>query len=203
MPVEPTCVWYAAHAAQLALGAVFLAAAWTKLRRPRLFVSAVRGYRLLPNAWVRVAAWSFIAVEAFVAVALLTGWQVSIGLPLAVASLLLFLAAVIIALRRGRPIRCGCFGDADELLSGRTVARLALLSSAGVVVLALDRADLIRLFAVAQPAGDRLELGYRLLVAALAAFGLLVGRWSLHLPELRMALRGLAPSSQAGRRNEV
>src|SRR5829696_9261519 len=89
----------AAQAGQLALGVVFLLAAVPKLRRPGGFVQAVRGYELLPAAMVRPTAFALIGVESFLAVALITGWAVGVAMPLAVASVLVFMVGVGVNLR--------------------------------------------------------------------------------------------------------
>lgn len=185
----------AAQAGQLALGVVFLLAAVPKVRRPSVFVQAVRGYDLLPRAVVRPVAYALIAVEAFLAVALITGWAVGIAMPVAIASVLVFMVGVGVNLRRGRRVRCGCFGGAGEVLSARTMARLVLLlagTTALLVAHIVDGGSAWTLSRLADGA-DGLQL------AGVAAFWLMFGLWLLQLPELTSLLRGPRSDRTASR----
>jgi hypothetical protein len=180
---------HAAYTLQLGLGAVFLASVVPKLRHPRAATSTVREYRLVPLAVANVAAYALIAVESFLAVALLLGVLVTIALPVAAAMLLAFLAAVGINLRRGRQIPCGCFGNPQEQISTRTVVRLLVLL-AGFMLLAAFVASGVRVVRVDVLISQGLAgLTYALQIASLAAFLGLATLWLLHLPELLVVLR--------------
>lgn len=123
-----TTVWLqVAVASQISLGIVFLLSVLPKLRRPLAFARSVIGYEILPDKAASAFALILIPVEAFLAVAFLTGWLTDIALPLAAVMLLMFLVAVGMNLRRDRRVPCGCFGDASERISPRTLARLLLL----------------------------------------------------------------------------
>lgn len=176
---------YAAQAGQLALGVVFLLAAAPKLRAPGEFVQAVRGYELLPAAMARPVAYALIGVEAALAVALITGRAVGVALPVAIASVLVFMVGVGVNLRRGRRVRCGCFGGAGEVLSGRTMARLAILLVGATVLLVLHAAGSDSVWTV----GLLVASGGAHL-AGLAACWLVLGLWLLQLPELASLVRG-------------
>jgi hypothetical protein len=195
---------YTAHVLQLALGFVFLLGATSKLRQPSAFARTVGRYRLLPSGLARPAALGLIALESFLAVSLLTGWGLELALPVAVASLLMFSAAVAVNLRRGRQIPCGCFGDSSELLSVRTLVRLSMLLAAAVVLLVLDLAGTPALAVGQVVAGGWAGLVEALVSAALAAFLLLLGLWLLNLPEVWWLLRGSArPGGDVERHQDV
>ena len=122
------------QAAQVALGAVFAASAWAKVRRPSAFVEAVRGYPVLPSAFASVTAWLVIAAEGMLAVSLLTGLGAEAAVVLAVALFAVFLALVTITLRRGADVACGCFGASDQRITIATAGRLVGLLVAGTFV---------------------------------------------------------------------
>ena len=121
--------------AQLALGGVFLASTVGKLRSPAAFVRGVAEYGILPAPLAHALGILLIPVEAFLALAYLGGWQLTAALPLGVAALLVFALAVAITLVRNRDIRCHCFGSlADQRVSGRSLAQLALLVAVALFV---------------------------------------------------------------------
>ena len=188
---------HAAYTLQLGLGAVFVASVVPKLRHPRDAASAVREYRLVPVAVADITAYVLIGVESFLAVALLLGVLVPIAVPVGAATLLAFLAAAGINLRRGRQIPCGCFGDPKEQISARTIVRLLVLL-AGFTLLAAFVADGVPVVRVdALISQGFVGLTYLLQMAGLAAFIDLTVLWLLHLPELTAVL------DSAGRRSTV
>lgn len=192
MSADATLGWYAAHAAQLLLGVIFLLAVVSKLRRTASFVTTVAGYRMLPAAVTPFAAWAVLAVESFLAVTLLTGWLPGVAAPLAPATLAGFIVVTTTGLRRGRRgIRCGCFGNADEVLSTRTVARLVLLAATGTGLLLASLAGVPPLTLGTVLRGGP-ELAYGLEIAAIAACAMVLGNWLLALPEVVATLRGPA-----------
>jgi hypothetical protein len=121
-----------AYAAQLALGGVFAASAFTKLRAPRRFVSTVSEYDLLPTFIAGPMASGVIVLETLLAVALLGSFVPRVALPIATVTLAAFLFVVAVSLHRGQYVSCGCFGENDEAISDATLVRLALLIAAAV-----------------------------------------------------------------------
>jgi len=169
-----------ASALQLSLGLVFLLAVVPKLWAPDAFSRTVAEYRIGPPAMAPALARGVIALEVFLAFALLTGVLVAVAVPLALLVLAGFAIAVGLNLHRRRTISCGCFGAKSETISGRSLARLGLLLATVVALLALDAV-------VAPPPlllGDAPGVGYLLQVAGMSLALLLVGMWLLHLPEL-------------------
>jgi Methylamine utilisation protein MauE len=186
MPAGEQLLTPVAHALQLSLGAVFLAAAVPKWRAPRAFARTVAEYRLGPAAFSPFLARGLMVAEALLAAALLAGLLVWLAAPLALALLLVFTAAVGINLRRRRRIPCGCFGAGGETISGRSLLRLALLLAAAagasllVDVLRTPPISLTPLGSGRWPAADEVVAAGVLCLSLL-----LIGAWVLHLPELR------------------
>jgi len=133
---------------RLALAAVFLAAAFGKLRDPYGFAVNLFAYRLLPATWAAPAAVVLPAIESIAALALITGlfWR---GAALICATLMLvFIAALAQAILRGIDIDCGCFGEGSSPVSFWLIARNYLLLLCALLPLAID---LRRAAAVATP----------------------------------------------------
>ncbi len=112
-----------ALALRLLLGAVFLYAAWTKLRLPwQLFAMTVDAYGLLPQwaviAVARALPWGEIAIG----VMLIAGVFPRVTSCAASLLLLGFLAVMAKSYLSGLQIDCGCFGAGDTI-SPRTLAR--------------------------------------------------------------------------------
>jgi len=124
----------AALALRLALGAVFLYAAWTKLRQPwALFALSIDAYGLLPEpaviAVARVLPWAELLLGGLLVSGRLLRWSAG-----AASALLVFFFAVMLrSYFKGLQIDCGCFG-VGEALSWRTLARDAGLLSASLVL---------------------------------------------------------------------
>ena len=129
----------------IALGAVFLYAAYDKILNPGAFARIVYHYQLIgPNQHVGPWAPNLLAVtlpwiEVVVGLALLTGVWRREGATLASVLLVVFVVAVSAALARNIDLEnCGCFSVSGE---GRAagikliLADLAML--AGALVLAL------------------------------------------------------------------
>jgi len=111
---------------QLTIGAVFAFSAISKLRRPTDFQRGVAEYRILPASLSSAFAFAVIGVEAFLAIAHLSGWGLTIAAPAGIALLLTFAAAVTISLARNRDLSCHCLGS-GERVSPRSLLQLALL----------------------------------------------------------------------------
>lgn len=125
------------HAGQAILASVFAVAAWTKLRRADDFVSAVRGYAIVPARLASAVAWMLVMAETAVALSLFTGLAADEAAVGSATLLAVFLAGVLITLRRGSDVSCGCFGAREERVSRATAARLiALLTLATGVAIA-------------------------------------------------------------------
>jgi uncharacterized membrane protein YphA (DoxX/SURF4 family) len=156
--------------ARLAVGLTFSTAGAAKVSddaRFRLFVATLPGMggnigrltgRLLPFAEVAVGCFLFV------------GFHVrSTGL-LAAALLVAFTLGIIVSLRRGVELSCGCFGRLDQKpISLQTVARNLLLIGASLVIV-FGAAEYLGVDAWTPPAGIRISDVVALLSVELALF---------------------------------
>jgi uncharacterized membrane protein YphA (DoxX/SURF4 family) len=124
--------------AGIALGIVFLVAAWPKLVDPPGFAHEISNYRILPREAVNAAALVLPWVEALAGLALVTGFLRKSGAVIVLALLAFFMVGLSINLARKHPVDCGCFSTKD---SGKTPEerladmKLAILRDAGLAVL--------------------------------------------------------------------
>ena len=121
------------------LGAVFIYAAYTKLREPwLLFAASIDGYRVLPEWAVITVARTLPWLELGLGFVLLAGVWLRYT-SIAAASLLgLFLVLMISAYARGMVIDCGCFGP-GETISAKTLTRDSGLVVIAIALVALSR----------------------------------------------------------------
>ncbi|HEX9286991.1 MAG TPA: MauE/DoxX family redox-associated membrane protein [Thermoanaerobaculia bacterium] len=124
---------------QIAVGAVFVAAAIPKILDPPAFAHMIYNYRLLPGSLINALALVMPWIELLVGLALVLGvWKREAGL-VAGALLVVFLVAIGWNLARGHAIDCGCFDvrsagkSREELL---TDMRWVLLRDVGLLILA-------------------------------------------------------------------
>ena len=106
------------------LGAVFIYAAYSKLRQPSyiLFAMAIHSYKLAPE-WAELAlARTLPWLELALGLALLGGIWLRYTATAASALLAIFFGVMTRSYLAGQQINCGCFGI-GEALSPRTLAR--------------------------------------------------------------------------------
>lgn len=97
--------------ARVGLGALFVYAAWSKIRDPAAFARTVANYRMLPSCAVGLVAITLPMTELLAGLALVfTKWSREAAL-LVLGMMLVFLAGLTQAAVRGLDISCGCFGD--------------------------------------------------------------------------------------------
>ncbi len=126
-----------AHSAAAFVGTVLLLAAVGKLRDPDAFRDAVENYQVLPVTQVPAFARAVPLLEALAGAMLLPVASRPWGAGLALALWLMFTAAILINLRRGRDrIDCGCGGGAHTPLGKGLVMRNAALMLAASVAAA-------------------------------------------------------------------
>jgi uncharacterized membrane protein YphA (DoxX/SURF4 family) len=188
-----------AHGLQLALAAIFLTAALSKLSAPRRFARLVEQYDLLPRWLVSGAAVGVICAELAVGLALSVGFALIATLVFAICLLAGFAVAVGTNLLRGAHVPCGCFGKRDEPISRRSLARLAILLS-GCVVILLDAAAASKGFNLTAFPVSR-DIEYTASVVGIAAVLSLISLWILALPELSWLMRETARSKGVAREN--
>jgi len=121
-------------ALRLVLAAVFLYAAYTKLRQPwLLFALSIDSYGMLPQWAVLTVARTLPWLELLLGLLLASGF----GLPyVALATslqLVIFLGVMLRGYAKGLGIDCGCFG-AGEALTIKTLIRDGLLTAGAIVL---------------------------------------------------------------------
>ncbi len=121
---------------RLILGAVFVYAAYTKLRQPwLLFAMSIDSYQLLPEWAVLTIARTLPWLELLLGLALMAGYGLRYTATAASALLVAFFSVMLRSYAKGLGIDCGCFG-VGEALSARTLARDGLLMAASVFLAA-------------------------------------------------------------------
>ena len=121
---------------RVALGFVFVYAAYTKLQLPWIsFAATIQSYKLLPEDAVIFLAKTLPWFELVLGVVLLLGVQVRWVAALASLLLLVFYAVLVRSYALGMTIECGCFGPGDQL-TWKTLVRdgVLLLVSLGVTI---------------------------------------------------------------------
>ncbi|RPI53150.1 MAG: DoxX family membrane protein [Acidobacteria bacterium] len=122
---------------RIILGAVFIYAAYSKLRQSwLLFALSIDSYQLLPEWAVYAVARTLPWLELTLGALLIAGiWLRYLSL-LASTILTVFFTILLVSYFRGASIDCGCFG-VGEALSAKTLARDALLMTAALTLAAL------------------------------------------------------------------
>lgn len=94
---------------QLALGAIFVAAALPKITDPPSFAHMIYNYRLLPTGLINISALVMPWVELLCGLALILGVWRKAALSIIGTMLVVFIIAISINLARENAIDCGCF----------------------------------------------------------------------------------------------
>ncbi len=106
-------------AGRVVLGAVFVYAAYTKLREPwMLFAFAVNSYKVLPEWAVTMVARSLPWFELALGLLLLLGWRLRWSASAAAGLLTFFFSLMLYTFvknPRSEAISCGCFGFGEKL----------------------------------------------------------------------------------------
>lgn len=110
--------------ARMALGFVFLFAAWDKIVDPAAFAKIIRNYQILPDMLIYGVALVLPWIEVVVGMSLITGF-LSRGASLSACLMMaVFLAAMAWAWHKGISTQCGCFTTkAEDAISPATFVR--------------------------------------------------------------------------------
>lgn len=136
---------------RLLLGAMFLYAAWTKLKQPWLvFAMSIDAYGLLPEWAVLFVARTLPWAELLIGVLLLAGKWLRWVSGSAALLLGVFFAIMLLSWGKGMGIDCGCFG-VGEALTWKTLVRdgSLLAAAVGLCVMAFRR-DSAELFVLSR-----------------------------------------------------
>jgi len=123
---------------RILLGAVFVYAAWTKLRMPwELFAMEVDSYQVLPLKVVELVAHSLPWFELVVGLLLIAGFWLRSAAAAITLLLAVFVALMVRAYAKGMEINCGCFGPGD-VISWKTLLRDGSMLAAALALTALS-----------------------------------------------------------------
>ena len=100
--------------ARIALGGLFVWAAWEKLMSPEAFVSVIENYRLLPSTLINPVALILPMLEAICGCLLIANQMTKGAVLILIALLIVFIGALGTGLIRGLDINCGCFSLSDS-----------------------------------------------------------------------------------------
>ena len=124
------------------LGLLFIGACLHKIAEPESFALDIATYGILPLVAINLVAIVLPWIELFVGAMLIAGWRVRAASLLVAAMMVVFLAALCIALARGLDMSCGCFasqGAEEDPISRLTVLRDAAWLGLALFVIAFDR----------------------------------------------------------------
>jgi uncharacterized membrane protein YphA (DoxX/SURF4 family) len=108
---------------RIALGAIFVYAAWLKLRTPwTLFAMSIDSYQLLPLRAVEFVARTLPWFELLLGLLLIAGVFLRSAAIAATLLLGVFFSLMVRAYAKGMEINCGCFGP-GEIISWKTLLR--------------------------------------------------------------------------------
>jgi len=125
---------------RVVLGAVFIVAAWMKLREPwAMFAMAIDSYQILPDWAVELVARTLPWFELLLGVWLIAGLWRRLSTPVASLLLVVFFVLMVRAMIKGMQIDCGCFGPGDRLSWVTLVRDGAMLASSLFVTVAAFR----------------------------------------------------------------
>jgi uncharacterized membrane protein YphA (DoxX/SURF4 family) len=108
---------------RIALGGIFVYAAWSKLKDPwALFAMAIDSYKVLPLWAVEWLARTLPWIELLIGALLIVGRWMRISTAATSLLLLVFFSLIVRARLLGIEINCGCFGP-GEVVSWKTLLR--------------------------------------------------------------------------------
>jgi putative oxidoreductase len=117
--------------ARLILGAIFLYAAWVKLREPWwMFAASIDSYQMLPPAISIFIARTLPWLELLLGALLVIGFRLRWVAATCGVLLLVFWISMLRAWMKGMEIDCGCFGP------GEAVSPVTLLRDGAMIALA-------------------------------------------------------------------
>jgi uncharacterized membrane protein YphA (DoxX/SURF4 family) len=131
---------------RIALGGIFVYAAWVKLFQfsdgrlhliPwQLFAMAIDSYQLLPQNGVELVARTLPWAELAIGLLLVIGRWVRWASLITSALLVVFFSLMVRAYAKGQEISCGCFGP-GEIISWKTLLRDGSMLAASLWVMAM------------------------------------------------------------------
>jgi len=123
---------------QIALGAIFFAAALPKIVDPPSFAHMIYNYRILPAGLINISSLIMPWVELIAGLCLILGVWVRPARWIIALMLVVFMIAISINLVRGNAIDCGCFDLSAANLTYEERIRdmwMVLLRDAGMLLM--------------------------------------------------------------------
>lgn len=124
---------------RLYLAGVFIYASLYKINFPAEFADNIASYLIVPYLLVNPLALVMPWLELVCGLFLLAGVRVRASSLLICGMLVMFIAAIVVALISETPIGCGCFQSMGETISWWTVLRDVAWLAMGVHVYYFDR----------------------------------------------------------------
>ncbi|MCC6677159.1 MAG: DoxX family membrane protein [Phycisphaerales bacterium] len=123
---------------RLALGGLFLFAAYSKWEDPQKFIFAVKGFKILPDHLAVLATYAVPWTEAIASVLLILGIWARASAATIALMLLGFIAGILSVIQRGIDVKCTCFGGYELLCTGSVgwcnIAQNAVLLAAALLI---------------------------------------------------------------------
>ena len=121
-------------ASRIVLGAIFVYAAYIKLRDPwQLFAMSIDSYQVLPLSMAETAARVIPWIELAIGLMLIAGIWLRISGTIVSLMLLTFFTLMVRAYSKGMQINCGCFGP-GEAISWKTLLRDGSMAAAAIAM---------------------------------------------------------------------
>ena len=129
---------------KISLGAVFVLASLGKIIDPHTFASDVYSYAILPEALVPLFAATIPWMEFSAGLLLMLDIKAQSCALIINAMLVMFIAAILVALASGVEIACGCFDllFPDEEVGWKTIVRDIIMLIPGVIIMIYDKNDI-------------------------------------------------------------
>lgn len=147
-----TCLGVLVTRCEVALAALFLWAAFNKLRHPNgpeLFSDSVKAFKLnLPDFAVRATVGVVPWVEVIAGLLLLLGVWARAAATVLSALLVVFIVLIVQALARNLEVECGCFGKLSPFCPAKVgmcnIVQNGIMLAAGLLIAATPRSRLVR-----------------------------------------------------------
>jgi len=98
---------------RLVLGVIFVVASIEKISAPDIFAANIQAYHILPLPCINIVALIVPWIELICGIALLMGVRVTAAAGLVSSMLVVFIAAILMAMAKNLNIDCGCFGSTN------------------------------------------------------------------------------------------
>src|SRR5262245_140983 len=141
MDTSSRAIRIAALLLRIALGGIFLYAAYTKLQSPwQVFAMGIDSYQVLPEWGSALVARTLPWLEVLIGLLLLLGRFLRISSVATSALLLVFFGLMVRAYAKGMEIDCGCFGPGEQI-SWKTLLRDGSMLAGALFVTAVGFID--------------------------------------------------------------